>query len=145
MHRVLFLAVALLTAPAEAPKSKPFDLLCLASNIYFEAGNQAWKGKLAVKDVTKNRGGEVCKTVFARKQFSWTHQQDWKKIESFLLDSVELSKLEQRAWEDSKEAAVSEEKALSEEYRYFHTADIKPYWSGSGIVIGKHKFLKGKR
>lgn len=143
MQTLLLLPILLWPALAAAPLQVGSNLLCLAANVYFEAGNQSWRGKLAVKDVTLNRGGEVCKTVFARKQFSWTHQQRWSKVESFLLDSPKLSKLEKRAWEEAKVAAQSSEVVLSKDYKYFHTLSVSPYWTGPGIVIGEHKFLKG--
>jgi spore germination cell wall hydrolase CwlJ-like protein len=143
MLNFLLLPVLLWPFFAQAPKQADQNLLCLAANVYLEAGNQSWKGKIAVKDVTLNRGGNVCKTVFARKQFSWTHQKKWSKIESFLLDRPTLSVLERKAWEESKKAAQSSEVVLSKEYKYFHAVNVKPYWTGAGIVIGDHKFIKG--
>lgn len=145
MTKVLLMAVTLtFSGAACAPKPKEVALLCLPANVYFEAGNQAWKGKLAVKDVTLNRGESLCKTVFAKKQFSWTHQQKWHTIESFLLDKPQLNKLQQKAWEESKKAAQSSEVVLSKEYRHFHATYVSTYWSGPGVVIGDHKFLKGR-
>ena len=141
--RIMFLSILLLTTTAYTPDSPKVSLLCLATNIYFEARAEPWKGKLAVKDVTLNRGSNVCKTVFARKQFSWTHQQTWNKIESFLLDRPELVALERRAWEESKKAALSAEVVLGKEYKHFHATYVSPYWTGKGVVIGNHKFIKG--
>jgi spore germination cell wall hydrolase CwlJ-like protein len=143
MLKLLILLVAAASGKAHAPANPERNLLCLEANIYFESGNQPWTGKLAVKDVTLNRGGSVCRTVFARKQFSWTHKQRWAKIESFLLDRPELSVLEQKAWEESKKAAQSDEVVLSKEYKHFHATNVRPYWSATGVVIGNHKFLKG--
>ena len=143
MVQLSILFTLVLATAAQAPEAPEKNLRCLATNIYFESGNQTWKGKLAVKDVTLNRGGSVCKTVFARKQFSWTHKQEWTKIESFLLDRPELSVLERKAWEESKKAAQSDEAVLSKEYKHFHATDVRPYWSATGVVIGNHKFLKG--
>jgi spore germination cell wall hydrolase CwlJ-like protein len=143
MVQLSILFTLVLATAAQAPGAPELNLLCLEANVYFEAGNQTWKGKIAVKDVTLNRGGSVCKTVFARKQFSWTHKQEWTKIESFLLDRPELSVLERKAWEESKKAALSEEVVLSKEYKYFHATNVRPYWTGPGVVIGNHKFLKG--
>ena len=121
------------------------NFLCLATNIYFEARNQSMRGKLAVKDVTLNRGNNTCEIIFKRKQFSWTQEKSWNTIQSFLDDKPELSKLEMKAWNESKKAARSKKRVLSKDYTHFHTTDVKPVWTGKGIVIGKHKFLKGKR
>lgn len=131
------------SALAPAPAAK--RLLCLAANIFFEAGNQAEVVKVAVKEVTINRGGEICITVFKRKQFSWTHQQSWSRIESFLLDRAKLNKLDAKAWEASKAAAVSTMKVLPAGYNAFHATYINPYWSVPGIVLGDVKFMKVKR
>lgn len=117
------------------------DIKCLAANIFFEAGNQPYKGKLAVKDVTLNRGG--CKAVFKRKQFSWTHQQSWSRIESFLLDKPELNYLDAKAWQESKKAAQDSTRVLSSQYTHYHSTAIRPPWTKDGVVIGDHKFLKG--
>ena len=138
------LSLVVVATAAQAPEPPTRSLLCLATNIYLEAGNQPWRGKLVVKDVTLNRGGSICRTVFARKQFSWTNQQKWSKIESFL-DRPKLSVLERRAWEESKKAALSEEVVLSKEYKYFHATNIRPYWSGAGVVIGNHRFTATKK
>ena len=142
----LLLFTAVFSSDAEEKASSAIrlrPLLCLAANIYFEAGNQSYKGKLAVKDVTLNRGGYICDTVFKKKQFSWTHQQAWSVILSFVLDEPKLNKLDSKAWEESKRAALDTTIVLPEGYTHYHHIGITPYWSKSGIVIGNHKFLKG--
>ena len=55
-----------------------FDLavMCLALNVYHEAGNEPITGQYAVAFVTINRvkeiNGDVCTEVFKDIQFSWT-------------------------------------------------------------------------
>lgn len=142
----LLLFTAVFSSDAEQKASSAIrlrPLLCLAANIYFEAGNQSYEGKLAVKDVTLNRGGYVCNTVFKRKQFSWTHQKDWSLILSFLLDEPKLNKLDSKAWEESKRAAKDSKVVLPKGYTHYHATYVSPYWTKGGIVIGNHKFLKG--
>jgi spore germination cell wall hydrolase CwlJ-like protein len=61
---------------------KKDQIKCLADNIYYEAGNESKKGKLAVATVTMNRvesnrfASTVCGVVYQKKggtcQFSWT-------------------------------------------------------------------------
>lgn len=57
------------------------ELDCLAKNVYFEAAHDH-KARLSVAQVTMNRlqslqwGKDVCAVVFARKQFSWTQNQE---------------------------------------------------------------------
>lgn len=145
MLRLAILAVALTASVAVEAAEKPKANLCLATNIYFEARNQPWKGQLAVKDVTLNRGGSVCATVFKRKQFSWTDSKPWRTVVQFLLDAPkDLNKLEQRAWERAKAAAKSKEVVLPKTYTHFHTLYVSPSWTGPGVVIGSHKFLEVK-
>jgi spore germination cell wall hydrolase CwlJ-like protein len=54
------------------------DLECLTKNIYYEAGVEDHRGKMAVGHVTINRlktgywGDSICKVVYAKSQFSWT-------------------------------------------------------------------------
>ena len=57
-------------------------VLCLALNIYHEARSEMIPGQYAVAQVTMNRAGEksnVCKTVVAKHQFSWTTKMLTKK------------------------------------------------------------------
>lgn len=54
------------------------EQLCMAHNIYYEAGVESTSGKYAVAQVTMNRvktgrwGRSVCSVVYSPKQFSWT-------------------------------------------------------------------------
>ena len=65
---------------AEKIKISKQDFECLAKNIYYEAGVEDYTGKIAVAQVTWNRvrhgrwGKSICRVVYAKKQFSWTHQ-----------------------------------------------------------------------
>ena len=48
------------------------SVTCLAVNMFYEARGEGLHGMLLVGWVTLNRGGSVCETVYAKKQFSWT-------------------------------------------------------------------------
>lgn len=54
------------------------DVECLTRNIYYEAGVEDYRGRVAVAQVTVNRlktgrwGNTICKVVYAPAQFSWT-------------------------------------------------------------------------
>jgi spore germination cell wall hydrolase CwlJ-like protein len=130
---------------AHVPAPEPVKLLCMAANIFFEARSEPLKGKLAVKDVTNNRGSNTCKVVFARKQFSWTHQQSWETIEKFLLDKPSLSGREAKAWKLAKQVAESRVVVLGPAYKHYHALSVNPPWTKPGVVIGNHKFMKGVR
>ena len=76
------------------------DVECLARNIYYEAGIEDIKGKIAVGNITVNRvktkywGSHICDVVYAKEQFSWTKEKKKAWVE-----------LKGTAWADSKAAA----------------------------------------
>ena len=116
------------------------DLDCLAKNIYFEARGEPFLGKVAVAQVTINRTyhpyrfpSTICKTVYARKQFSWT--------------SMGLKVKDAKLWEESKliASATIEGKAYIPNFDalYFHANYVKPKWNKNKeviAVIGSHIF-----
>ena len=78
--RLLTLFALLLICPLKAfASTTEEEIRCLALNIYFEARSESHKGQLAVGYVTMNRvvskrfPDTVCKVVWQRRQFSWTH------------------------------------------------------------------------
>lgn len=117
------------------------DLDCLTKNIYYEAGVEDRRGKMAVAHVTINRlrtgywGNSICRVVYARKQFSWTM----------------LKKLPQpnaQLWAESEAVA----RKVLDGYRvrglaqslYYHATYIKePNWAdprNQAGQIGNHVF-----
>lgn len=138
------LAAAVAAVLMAVPAAKGYrEHLCLATNIYFEARGELLRGQLAVKDVTKNRGRPTCKVVFEPKQFSWTHQKPKHVIDSFLRGEPKLSNADLKSWAKAKEVARSRVVVLGPEYLHYHAVHVNPHWSTDGVVIGKHKFLKG--
>ena len=117
------------------------DLDCLTRNVYYEAGVEDKAGKYAVAHVTVNRlktgywGKDVCKVVYAKKQFSWTAQK-------------RLPKPDPTVWAESRDVA---RKVLTG-YRvsglmhslYYHAIYIKdPVWADTqheAGQIGNHVF-----
>jgi spore germination cell wall hydrolase CwlJ-like protein len=59
-------------------KKQKKEMKCLEENIFWEAGNQGFKGMTAVAHVVLNRKEapgypeDICKIVYQEKQFSWT-------------------------------------------------------------------------
>jgi spore germination cell wall hydrolase CwlJ-like protein len=127
------------------------QLACLAKNIYYEAGNQPFEGKVAVAQVTINRTesglypSDICKTIYQKNivyekvlcQFSWVCDRDTtvKAINK----------------ENFKEAEEVAKKVLLEGFRlpslkdamYFHGDYINPGWKRERITkIGNHIFYK---
>ena len=127
------------------------QLTCLATNIYYEAGNQPFEGKVAVAQVTINRTesglypADLCKTIYQKNivykkvlcQFSW------------LCDRAFIARPVNRAnFKESEEVA---KKVLLEGFRlpslkdamYFHGDYINPGWKREKITkIGNHIFYK---
>jgi len=67
---------------ADNTKLSSKGLDCLIQNAFFEANLEGTVGMLLVTNVVFNRtsDNDVCKTVFARNQFSWTSGVTKKKI-----------------------------------------------------------------
>jgi N-acetylmuramoyl-L-alanine amidase len=128
------------------------QLECLAKNIYYEAGNEPFEGKVAVAQVTMNRvdsgkfGNGVCgvvyqKNIFYEKvvcQFSWYCDR-----------TVKLKPIHKDVYEESMEVA---KKVLLEGFRldviktamYYHADYVNPGWNKQKIgKIGRHIFYKG--
>ena len=127
------------------------QLACLATNIYYEAGNQPFEGKVAVAQVTMNRTesglypADICKTIYQKNivyekvlcQFSW------------VCDRAVIARPVNRAnFKESEEVA---KKVLLEGFRlpsltdamYFHGDYINPGWKREKITkIGNHIFYK---
>ena len=127
------------------------QLACLAKNIYYEAGNQPFEGKVAVAQVTLNRTesglypSDICKTIYQKNivyekvlcQFSWVCDR-----------TVTTRALNKTNFKESEEVA---KKVLLEGFRlpslkdamYFHGDYINPGWKRERITkIGNHIFYK---
>ena len=139
------------TASAEQVQK---DLKCLALNIYREAGNEPFEGKVAVAQVTINRTqnpdfpNEICDVVYQKNnftgrivcQFSWycdsshrnrpinkeLYDESYRVAKMVLLEDFRLESLDQ---------------AL-----YYHADYVNPNWGFKKITkIGQHIFYKGKK
>jgi spore germination cell wall hydrolase CwlJ-like protein len=127
------------------------QLACLAKNIYYEAGNQPFEGKVAVAQVTINRTesgqypSDICKTIYQKNvvyekvlcQFSWVCDRD-----------TTVRPINKANFRESEEVA---KKVLLEGFRlpslkdamYFHGDYINPGWKRERIAkIGNHIFYK---
>ena len=127
------------------------QLACLAKNIYYEAGNQPFEGKVAVAQVTINRTesgqypSDICKTIYQKNivyekvlcQFSWVCDR-----------TVLAGPVNKASFKESEEVA---KKVLLEGFRlpslteamYFHGDYINPGWKREKVAkIGNHIFYK---
>ena len=128
------------------------SLDCLAANIYHEAGNQSFEGKVAVAQVTLNRVNNerfpntICEVVTQKTrikdktvcQFSWY-------CVSRLRNKIKNKTVYEESYEVAKRVLLENHKlALLEEALYFHADYVKPRWRLTKIIkIGDHIFYKG--
>ena len=104
---------------------------CLAMNMFFEARHESVDGLLAVAQVTLNRVKDsrypntVCKVVWERKQFSWTH-------DGVHDDPTRMSYLDQRAWESiqvmAQEVLDGDLTPPNITSTHYHADSVKPFW-----------------
>jgi spore germination cell wall hydrolase CwlJ-like protein len=109
--------------------------LCLASNIYFEARGEPIDGQILVAEVTLNRGGDICATVFEHKQFSWTIEKNLAidEPEAFYQAYVLASDM------------IDNGCIMCSDATYYHTKSVKPYWAKHLTKLGSygnHVFYK---
>lgn len=126
---------------------------CLATNIYNEAANEPFEGKIAVAQVTLNRVDhpkfpkDICKVVYEKNiimekivcQFSW-----------YCLKVTKINK-ESDEYQESFKAA---KKVLLEGFRleslreaiFYHAEYVKPNWPYKKVnKIGRHIFYSEKK
>lgn len=113
---------------------------CLAKNIYYEAPEESYEGKLAVATVTLNRVKNkqfpktVCGVVYQKGQFSWT-------AKPYPIKNMKIYKEAKRiAYE-----VLFENKRLPtiKNAMYFHNTKVTPKWSLTMLPIqqiGGHIF-----
>lgn len=128
------------------------DLECLATNIYYEAGNQSFEGKVAVAQVTLNRlhdgrfGKTVCEVVYAKGlvsgkmicQFSWVCENKKRILDVHSPQYTESLDVAKKVYlENFKLSALKDS-------LFFHADYVKPGWRKERVIqIGRHIFYKG--
>ena len=157
---LVFLFVLLLSAPAQGYDENG-DRFCLAQNIYFEAGNQPFSGKLAVANVTLNRVSDtqfpdtVCDVVYQTKKY----KPSWRTGElspergqcqfSWFCDGRSDDPQDSVTWLESIRIA---DKVLNEDILditdgalWYHADYVYPYWASHLerlVTIENHIFYK---
>lgn len=133
--------------PFSFVKTEPIRLtaeerLLLARNIYFEAGVEGLKGKIAVAQVTYNRwksgkwGKSLKSVVYAKGQFSWT------------LYKAKRNKIPKgEIWNECLQAASEFQNGLRiegmEDTMHYHAEYVRPTWANleaKVVQIGSHIF-----
>jgi spore germination cell wall hydrolase CwlJ-like protein len=129
----------------QASKTITKEIDCLAKNIYYEAANEPYEGKLAVAQVTLNRTNtngypsSVCDVVYQKTngtcQFTWT------------CDTVHRIK-ERYLWEEAQYIAkkaltsqVTHDKLAEDNALFYHADYVNPGWKYKRLTkIGRHIF-----
>ena len=118
--------------------------MCLAMNIYHEARDQGLVGQMAVAEVTMNRVEDkrwpntVCKVVWQKNQFSWTH--DGKTDRMYERIQRENAIIIANAYVRGKMKSN-----FTNGSTFYHGYYVNPGWSKKykkTITIGSHIFYK---
>lgn len=128
------------------------ELDCLTKNIYYEAGNEPFEGKVAVAQVTINRTkskhfpSDICSVIYEKNvvynkvicQFSW-----------YCDSRARVRPIHDATYKESEAVA---KKVLLEGFRldsikgdvlYYHANYVNPRWKKQRVIqIGKHIFYK---
>lgn len=119
-----------------------FSTFCLALVVYVEARGEPIDGQLLVAEVVMNRTREdqfpddACAVAFDHKQFSGLNEPI--SLEEIFADP---------AWATSVAVATETLSGsdLNSGATYYHTVNVKPYWSEEMILLGmygNHVFYK---
>ena len=141
MVRSIFFLLAIFLSTNSFSGENPVE--CLAKNIYFEARNQGFEGKLAVFFVTFHRVQSAyfpdtyCEVVWDKGQFEWTNDgksdtpKELVKYHEILDLSIEFM-INYSKYEDPTNGAL-----------FYHADYVRPCWLPDATllaVIRKHKF-----
>ena len=144
-----FSSIESATASEITAKVRERQLACLAKNIYYEAGNEPFEGKVAVAQVTLNRvesglfPDDVCQVIYQKNvfyekvvcQFSWYCDR-----------AAVMRPIHKGNYDESMEAA---KKVLLEGFRlpsiktalFYHAEYVNPGWRKERVAkIGRHIF-----
>ena len=122
------------------------ELKCLADNIYYEAGNQSTRGKLAVAAVTINRVNSpkfpksICSVVYQRTrgtcQFSWTCMRKYVPNPEQYAEAKRVA--------EKVLFAGANHGVLGKNVLFYHADYVNPGWNLRRVTkIGDHIFYAG--
>jgi spore germination cell wall hydrolase CwlJ-like protein len=122
------------------------EVNCLAENIYYEAGNESYEGKLAVAQVTLNRlnsgkyPNTICKIVKQKQngicQFSWNCIKISEKKNRYSYEECEIIA------EKALTQPVMHDRLAKTNALFYHADYVTTNWNKSKVVskIGRHIF-----
>ena len=150
---LLFISILLSgVAQAKALSKADREINCLALNIYFEARGEAQLGRFAVAAVTMNRVKSyrfpktVCKVVWQRRQFSWTHdgKSDRPRDKKAWRQAKDLAKMVYSKYFGFQKKSNGAWDITQGALHYYSTSIPEPYWAkdnNGSKSIGKHMFV----
>ena len=139
--------VAPVAEPVKHTEPKRSEVQCLAENIYYEASNQSFAGKLAVAHVTVNRmhNPKYPKTIcgVVNQRIDGVCMFSWKCEEPRPIRN-------QRAWKESQQIAyelLSKDRKdiidITEGATHFHSVRVRPGWKHKRVArIDDHIFYR---
>jgi spore germination cell wall hydrolase CwlJ-like protein len=144
------LIIALWSAPTIGSDENG-DRFCLAQNIYFEAGNQSFAGKIAVSQVVLNRvlhsnfPDTVCDVVYQAQLSAW-HLSQGREVPirnkcqfSWYCDGKPDVPVDSVTWEQSLNIAKTVLESAGSPYwtdftdgaLWYHADYVHPFWADS--------------
>ena len=158
----LFLSKSIVfsSTPMQVQTASP-ELYCLVQNIYFEAGNQSYAGKVAVAEVTLNRvatrkyPSTICDVVKQAKMSKWWKKEHGKDVPvrnkcqfSWFCDGKSDNIKYEGTWKSSMIAAydaLKSNRKFTEGALYYHATYVNPKWNKQKEYItriGDHIFYR---
>lgn len=139
-----------ISSQATATENIHPQVLCMAKNIYYEAGNESFDGKIAVAQVTLNRVTHekfpktICGVVYQKTR----RAADAKTVCQFswVCEAVDKIRYNSDRWKDSLNVArnaIHQGLQLEEleNALYFHAVYVNPRWRLEKLSrIGNHIF-----
>ena len=131
------------------------ELRCLSMNIYFEARGEPTAGQVAVAMVTMNRvlskryPSSVCKVVWQRRQFSWTHdgRSDRPKDRKAWVLAQQIAEFVHSKYATYNNLSNGALDLTNGALHYYAPKLADPRWSRHKEVtreIGNHRFMKSR-
>lgn len=134
-----------LLATADSTIEQQVD--CMAKNIYYEAPDEPYEGKLAVATVTMNRVANsyypntVCEVVYQPWQFSWTMVKGLRPIRKLHVFDEALRIARQVIYDNKRLTSIRNS-------MFYHNQTVTPKWSFDMFPIqriGGHTFYVPRR
>ena len=154
-----FLMFLLLLPSVVKASDENGEVICMAKNIYFEAGNQPLAGKVAVAQVVLNRmehsayADDVCGVVY---DAQW--RENWKGNMVPIINKCQFSWFCDGKSDDPEDSKTwlkcltlarnilqGEYGDITEGATHYHSVYVNPYWADSlnqTVTINEHIFYK---